>query len=139
MLRYLAMLLAGAAAFAADDPWSKVKELKSGTEIRIVKKGGGAPLVGKLDEAREESLTVVLKNEQVTVEKESIERLDYRPVKSAGRITTETKSKVDAPDPTPPKGMSHGPAVPGGSSSTSVSFGGKPDFEVLYRRPAQKK
>src|ERR1700741_1187304 len=123
----LALLLAGAAAFAADDPWTKVKELKSGTEIRIVKKGGGAPLVGKLDEARDESLTLVLKNEQVTVEKDAIERLDYRPLKPSSRMTTENKRKTEAPDPTPPKGMAHGPAVPGASSSTSVSFGGKPD------------
>jgi|RhiMetdeSRZDD1v2_1073273.scaffolds.fasta_scaffold1904518_1 hypothetical protein len=139
MLRNLALLLVGAAAFAADDPWIKVKELKSGTEIRIVKKGGGSPLVGKLDEARDENLTVVLKNEQVTIEKDSIERLDYRPLKPAGRVTTETKSKTDAPDPTPPKGMNHGANVPGASSSTTVSFGSKPDFEVLYRRPPQKK
>lgn len=138
MLRYLPILLAAAAAFAADDPWLKVKELKSGTEIRILKKGGGAPLVGKLDEARDETLTIVLKNQQVTVEKDSIERLDYRPSKPGGKPITESRTKHDAPDPTPPKGMNHGPAVPGSSSSTSVSFGGKPDFQTLYRRPAAK-
>src|SRR5690349_9879180 len=118
MLRYVAVLLAGVTAFAADDPWTKVKKLKSGTEIRIVKKGASAPLTGKLDEARDESLTMVLKNEQVTVEKDSIERLDYRPSKPGGRIVAESKSKTDAPDPTPPKGMAHGANVPGASSST---------------------
>jgi hypothetical protein len=141
MFRYLALIFAGAAAFAADDPWAKVKELKSGTEIRIYKKGGGAPLIGKVDEARDENLTVVLKNEQVTIEKNAIDRLDFRPAKPGGRVTTETKTtRNETVDPKPPAGMAHGAPVPGGaSSSTSVSFGGKPDFEVLYRRPPQKK
>ncbi len=139
MLRCLAVLLAYGAAFAAEDPWAKVKDLKSGTEIRIYKKGGAQPLTGKLDEARDESLTVVFKNEQVTIEKDAIDRLDCRPVKPGGRMTSETKTKTEAPDAKPPAGMAHGAPVPGSSSSTSVSFGGKPDFEVLYRRAPQKK
>ncbi len=138
-LRYLALLFAGVAAFAADDPWTKVKELKSGTEIRIYKKGAGSPVVGKVDEVRDENLTLVLKNEQVTIDKSLIDRLDYRPVKPGSRITSETKSKVDQPDTTPPKGMNRGAAVPGQSSSTSVSFGNKAEFELLYRRPQPKK
>lgn len=139
MLRCLTLLVIGAAAFAAEDPWAKVKELKSGTEIRIYKKGADSPLTAKLDEARDENLTVVLKNEQVTIERDSIDRLDYRPVKPGGRVTAETKTKTEAPDAKPAAGMSHGAPVPGSSSSTSVSFGGKPDFEVLYRRPPLKK
>ena len=139
MFRGLVLLLAVAAAFAADDPWAKVKELKSGTEIRIYKRGGSSPLVGKIDEARDDSLTVVLKNEQVTIEKDQIERLDYRPLKPGGRVVTESKTKTENPDSKPPIGMSRGPAVPGTSSSTSLSIGSKPDFENIYRRQPQKK
>ena len=138
MLRPLLLLLCAAGAFAADDPWTKVKDLKSGTEIRIYKRGVSAPVTGKIDEAREESLSVVIKNEQVTIDKDQIERLDYRP-QGGSRMTTETKSKTENPDTKPPVGMNHGAAVPGASSSTSVSFGSKPDFQTIYRRQIQKK
>jgi hypothetical protein len=139
MFRGLLLLLGAVAAFAADDQWAKVKELKSGTEIRIYKRGVSSPLVGKMDEARDDSLTVVLKNEQVTIEKDQIERLDYRPLKPGGRVVTESKTKTENPDSKPPIGMSRGPAVPGTSSSTSLSIGSKPDFENIYRRQPQKK
>ena len=138
MLRTFFLIFCAAAAFAADDPWAKVKVLKSGTEIRVYKRGVSAPVMAKLDEVREESLSVVVKNEQVTIEKDQIERLDYRP-QAGSRMVTETKAKTENPDPTPPKGMNHGPAVPGASSSTSVSFGSKPDFQTIYRRQPQKK
>ena len=139
MLRYLSIVLAVAAAGAADDPWAKVKELKSGTEIRIYKRGSTAPLTGKVDEVRDDSIAVVLKNEQVSIEKNLIDRLDARPLQTGRKMTSETKSKPEDPDPRPPVGMNHGAPVPGSSSSTSVSFGSKPDFENIYRRPPQKK
>ena len=110
MFRGLLLLLPAAAAFAADDPWAKVKELKSGTEIRIYKRGASSPLVGKIDEARDHSLTVVLKNEQVTVEKDQIDRLDYRPLKPGGRLVTESNEDRE-PGPEAPHGhepRSHG-------------------------------
>jgi hypothetical protein len=44
-------------------------------------------------------------------------------------------AKQTDPDPTPPVGMNHGPAVPGTSYSSGVSIGSKPDYENLYRRP----
>jgi hypothetical protein len=135
MLRLLFCLLAASAAFAADDPWSKVKEIKSGTEIRIQKKGSAQPLVGKFDEARDDAVVIVLKNEQVAVDKDDIDRLDARPGKPASRIVRETKTKTQDPDPKPPAGMSHGPNVPGQSYSTNVGVTSKPDFETVYRRP----
>jgi hypothetical protein len=140
MLRSLLFVMAVSTAFAAEDPWAKVKELKSGTEIRIVKKGSAQPLVGKFDELREDSVVVVIKNEQTAVHKEDIDRLDARPNKPASR-STETKVKTEAPDAKPPAGMGHGAAVPGTSYSTNTSFGSKPEFETVYRRssPAPKK
>jgi len=48
-MRGLAMvLLAAVTAFAADDPWTKVRDLKSGTELRIFKKGGMHPSLAKM-------------------------------------------------------------------------------------------
>ena len=138
MLRIFLLLSCAIAAFAADDPWTKVKDLKSGTEIRIYKRGASAPVTGKIDEARDESLSMVIKNEQVTIGKDQIERLDYRP-QAGSRMTTESKSKTENPDTRPSVGMNRGAAVPGASSSTNVSFGSKPDFQTIYRRPPEKK
>ncbi len=132
-MRPLVLLLLGSlAAFAAEDPWTKVKDLKSGTELRIFKKGVSQPVMAKMDEATDESLKVVVKNEQVAIPKNQIDRIDSRPV--SGKATTRSETKTTDPDTTPgPPG--HGSRTPGTSSSTSLSLG-KPDFETVYRRPA---
>jgi hypothetical protein len=139
MLRGFVVLLAAALAFSAGDPWTKVKELKSGTEIRIYKRGNATPMMGKVDEVFDDRLSVVLKNEQVSVDKDSIERLDARPLQAPRKLTPETKTKMEYPDGKPPVGMNHGAPVPGASQSTSLTFGSKPDFETIYRRPPTKK
>jgi hypothetical protein len=135
MGKWLLFALSAAALLAADDPWTKVKELKSGTEIRILKKGATKPIEGKLDEAQDDKLVVVLKNEQVAIPKEDIDRLDYRP-KPGSRITRNGGAKDTPPDTTPPVGMDHGANVPGKSYNSGLSIGSKPDYETLYRRPA---
>ncbi len=137
MSRLALLLLAAAAAFAAGDSWSKVKELKSGTEIRVLKKGSMQPVLGKIDEANDENLIVVVKNEEIAIPKDQIDRLDYRPT-SGSRFVKETKTKSDddGPPKEPPAGMGHQGVGTGSSSSTSVNIQGKPDFETLYRRPA---
>jgi hypothetical protein len=129
------LLLASAAAllFAADNSWDKVKELKSGAEIRIVQQGVPQPLEAKFDEADDEYIRIVVKKEQKSIRKDQVLRLDYRP--KPGSRTTETKVTNTPADTTPPVGMSHGPQVPGQSSSTNVSFG-KPAYETLYRSVA---
>ena len=138
MLRCLLFVLAAATAFAAEDPWAKVKDLKSGTEIRIVKRGTAQPLVGKFDELRDESIILVLKNEQTAVSRGDIDRLDARPNKATPR-STESKVKTEAPDAKPPAGMGHGAPVPGTSYSTNTTLGSKPAFETIYRRPSGPK
>src|SRR5947207_650830 len=130
MTRVFFLLLAGVAVFAADDPWTKVKELKSGTEVRIFRPGNPTPLEGKLDEATDEHVVIVVKNEQKAIRKDVIDRLDARP-KSSGR-TVESKTTSTQPDTTPPAGMSHGANVPGQSTSTNLSFN-KPGYETVYR------
>jgi hypothetical protein len=133
--RVLLFALAAATALAADDPWNKVKELKSGTEIRVFKKGSTQSVLAKMDEANEERLLVVVKNGQVAIAKADIDRLDYRPSKPGTRLTTTTESRNTEPDARPaPPGFSS--RTPGTSSSSSVNIGSKPDFETIYRRPA---
>ena len=135
----LAILLLAVAPFgrpgAASDPWSKVKELKSGTEIRILKKSSMQPVLGKFDEANDENLIVVVKNEQIAIPKDQIDRVDYRPP-SGSRVVKETKTKAEDPSAEPRAGMNGAGVGPGSSTSTSVSIGSRPDFETLYRRPS---
>lgn len=133
MTRSLLLLLTAAAAFAAGDPWAKVKELKSGTEIRIARKGVPQPLEAKLDEVRDDAVVIVLKNEQTAIPKEEIDRLDYRP-KSGSRVTAETKSSVERMETKPAAGMSHSSPVPGQTYSSGVNVGSKPAYETVYRR-----
>lgn len=132
----LSLFLLALTAFAADDPWSKVKELKSGTEIRVLKKGSTQPVIGKIDEATDENLIVVLKNEQTAIPKDQIDRVDYRPARP--RVVKESKTTVNDGNTAgePAAGMNHQQVGPGYSSSSGFNIQGKADFETLYRRPA---
>lgn len=59
MPKILLLLLATLAALGADDPWAKVRQLKSGDELRIFKNGAAQPMLAKFDEVHEEALSVV--------------------------------------------------------------------------------
>lgn len=141
MSRILLFLFTALLAFAADNPWAKVKDLKTGTELRIYKVGGKQPILAKMDELTDESLVVVIKNEQTAIPREAIDRIDYRPPQTGSRITKESKTTTELPEPVGPR-PTPGASVPGNSSSSNVSVGSKPDFETIYRRtsapPAQK-
>jgi uncharacterized sporulation protein YeaH/YhbH (DUF444 family) len=122
---------------AADNPWAKVQELKSRSELRIYKKGAREPLMATLDEVTEDRILIVVKNEQMSVPKDDIERLDARPTaKTPSRVVKETTVKTTEPDYTPHP-PSAGVQVPGESYNTSISrsSSSKPDFETVYRRP----
>jgi hypothetical protein len=136
MIRNLAIVLSAAAlTAAAQSSWDKVKELKSGTEIRVVQKGVERPIEATFDELRDDDLLVVVKNEQKAIPKYQIDRIDARP-KGGSRVTTETKTKTDTPDARPQASPQSRPPVPGTSHSSGLSIGGKPAFETVYRRPA---
>jgi hypothetical protein len=134
MSRLLLFVMAAATVLAADDPWTKVKNLKSGTELRVFRKGAAQSVLAKMDEADDERLLIVVKNEQAAIAKADIDRIDYRPSQSGNRVTSKTESKTTDPDtrPAPP---GYGSRTPQTSSSTAVSIGSKPDFETIYRRP----
>jgi len=135
MTRIALAILSAAVLLAADNPWAKVQELKSRSELKIYRKGAREPLSATLDEAKEDRILVVVKNEQMSIPKDDIDRLDARFVgKTKGTITKETTATTTQPDftPHPP----HGADVPGESYTTSVSRSvSKPDFETVYRRP----
>jgi len=131
-LRIAAIWLTAVTVVGAEDPWTKVRELKSGTELRIFRKGAKLPVLASMDELKEDSLVVVGKNEQTGIPKDEIDRIDYRPSQSGGRLKRETKTIVEAPSTRATRPQDS--ATPSGSSSTSVTIGSKPDFETIYRR-----
>jgi hypothetical protein len=135
MSRAALFLFTVAALLGADNPWAKVQDLKSGSELRIYKKGAIQPLIATFDEVNDENVIIVVKNAQLAVPKEDIDRIEARPpAKGARKLTTESKAKTTDPDSTAPG--NHGVPVPGTSYSTSagISGSGRPDFETVYRR-----
>ena len=134
MPRIFILVLAALTIFAADNPWTKVRELKSGSELRIYKRGASQPIIATMDEANDERLIAVVKNEQIAFAKADIDRIDARPETKGGRMmktttttTTELHDKVAAPGP-------QGQLGPSTSTSTGFSNRPKPDFETIYRR-----
>ena len=131
MRSLLLLLLAGLTVFGAADDWAKVKGLKTGSELRIFKKGSAQPISALMADLTDDNLVVLVKKTETAIPKGQIDRIDARPP-SGSRVTKETTTKdsvgADGKETT--------------SSSGGLSFGNKPDFETVYRRvtpPAQKK
>jgi hypothetical protein len=119
----LLLILAGLAAFGADDEWTKVRALKTGAELRVYKKGSTQPVSAQMDELTDENLVVIVKKTQTAIPKEQIDRIDARPPGAGATKETTTKQTVDAD------------GKENTSTSSGYSFGGKPNFETVYRRP----
>src|SRR5215831_12056608 len=98
MRRLLVLFLTTMAAWAADESWAKVRELKTGTEIRVFKHGSMQPVLGTMDEATDDHLVVVVKNEQTAIQREQIDRVDFRPPLPGGRFVKQSKSELKDPD-----------------------------------------
>jgi hypothetical protein len=136
MRLFLIFLATVAIAGAEEDTWSKVCHLKSGTELRILRKSSRQPVLATMDEATDSRLIVVLKNAQIAIPKDDIDRIDSR--QASGRRFTKnsrvtTKATDIAPTPTVPSRA----ALPSTSSSNSLTINTKPDFETVYRRKSK--
>jgi hypothetical protein len=123
MRGFLLLMLAALVAFGADDEWTKVRALKTGAELRVYKKGATQPVLAQMDELTDENLIVLVKKTQMAIPKDQIERIDARPSGGGATKETTTKQTVDAD------------GKENTSTSTGYSFGGKPNFETVYRRP----
>ena len=140
MCKIAVLLCAAAVAFGADDPWAKVKELKTGTELQVYKRGSAQPLSVKMDELTDENLVVINKNAQVAIPREQIDRIDARPGGKARTITDTATAEKDAasdprsniPGPNQPPGAMHAPST----TTTSGVTWSKQGFETVYRRTA---
>src|SRR4051794_23311035 len=99
MRAIILLVTAAALALGADvkTEWTKVKELKSGTELRIYKRGVAQPILAKAGDATEEKLIVVLKNEETAIDRKDIERIDARPL---GGKRAKVESKATSNEPT---------------------------------------
>jgi hypothetical protein len=122
-MRGFLLLMLALVAFGADDEWSKVRALKTGAELRVYKKGSIQPLSVQMDELTDENLIVIVKKTQTAIPKDQIDRIDARPSGSGATKETTTKQTVDAD------------GKENTSTSTAYNFGGKPNFETVYRRP----
>ncbi len=118
------LLLATLVAFCADDDWAKVKNVKTGAELRIYKKGSAQPIVAQMGELSDDNLIVLIKKTESAIPRDQIDRIDARPVTK--RVTRETSDKTSL--------GSDGQV--NSSSSGGYSFGSKPDFETVFRRGA---
>ncbi len=114
------LLLASFTLFSAADQWAKVREIKSGTELRIYKKGAKQPVLAKMDEALDDKIVVALKDEQTSIAKEDIDRLDARPSQSGKRAVAESKTATTNPNHSAsPRDNVGGSSMPGTSSSSA--------------------
>lgn len=131
---FLILLMAVAAAWAAEDAWSKVKALKTGTELRVYHMGSAKPVSAEMVELTDDNLVVIVKKTETAIKRVDIDRVEARP--QGGRATMETVTKETSPDARSASEQQAGRGVdaPATTTSTSVSVGSKPDFEVVYRR-----
>ena len=134
MYRIATFILTAALLLGADVSWTRVKDLKSRSELRVYKKGVREPMNATFEDANDERIIVVVKNQEIAIPKEDIDRIDARPVKTPRKITVDSTTKQTDPDPVPHPNPSA--PVPGTSSSSNVSVGGesRPNFETIYRR-----
>ena len=133
MFRIATAFFVAALLLAADNPWAKVKELQERSELRVYKRGIKEPITAVFDEANDDRIIVVVKDKQMAIAKEDIDRIDARPGNAPRKVNVEKTDKRTDPDYVPRPNA--GPPLPGTSSSSNVSFGsGKGDFQTIYRR-----
>src|SRR5262245_48591305 len=126
LIRLAAAAILACATLLAADAWDAVRNIKSGAEIRVFKRGTTQPINANMDELTDDKLLVVVKKEQVAILRDQIDRIDARPPQTGSRVTKTTKSEV-----------TYGrDGKPNNSESVNTQFGSKPDFETVYRRTA---
>ena len=137
MLKIVLFLVAAFQILGAENTWDKLRDLKTGVELRVYKKGSRTPVMCTMDEATDDHLIVVVKKEQIAIEKDDIDRVDYRPP-AKSKMTKETRTtQSDTTQTTPVGPTGQGRSGPSSSTTTTYSSASKPDFETIYRRTAK--
>src|ERR1700751_2278786 len=86
MSRIATFFLLAALLMSADTSWTRVKDLKSRSELRVYKKAAREPMNATFEDANDERIIVVVKNEEIAIPKEDIDRIDARPVKTPRKL-----------------------------------------------------
>ena len=124
MRTLLLLLAATAVAFGADakndDRWSKVKELKSGSDLRIYKVGAAQPVVAKSGDVTEDRVIVIIKNAETAIAKKDIDHIDYHP---PGNKPAKSQTRTQTYD-------ANGPSD---SYSSGLSWG-REGWQTIYHR-----
>jgi len=121
MLKTILILCSCAFAYGADDPWSKVKSLKTGTDLQVYRRGSTQPLQVKMDELTNENLVVISKNSQTAIARDEIERIDAR---STGRTRSVNETKnTERNAATDPRSAIPGPNSPPGAMNAPSTSG----------------
>jgi hypothetical protein len=89
--RVAAFFILWTLAWGAESSWQKVKELSAGSEVRVYKKGSRRPVSAKTAGATDDKLLLILKKEEIAIDKAHIDRIDFRPAKSKG-VKSESRS-----------------------------------------------
>src|SRR5262245_22747069 len=76
--RLVFILISAALACAAQESWADVRSVKSGSELRIYKKGDKKPVTGNVSEISEESVVVSVKHGQESIPREEIAKVELR-------------------------------------------------------------
>ncbi|HEY3836875.1 MAG TPA: hypothetical protein VGL72_09905 [Bryobacteraceae bacterium] len=124
-MRAILFLLAAAAfTFGADvkndDPWAKVKDLKSGSDIRVYKVGVAQPVVAKSGDVTEDRVIVIIKNEETGIRKKDIDHIDYHP---PGNKPTKSQTRT----------QTHDASGSSDSYSSNLSWG-RDGWQTIYQR-----
>lgn len=112
-------------------------QLNPGTEVRVTKIGARFGIVAKLYETTDESVIITTKTEQISVPKEQIARIEFAPGPAtfrSSRSSTVDNLPIDKEAARPKPGPTRTPG-PTGSTSTTYSRTGKPNYELLWTRP----
>ncbi len=146
----LVPILLALPALAGDD-WDKVKDLPSGSDLKIYEHGSAQPKLAKFADVTASSLIIIVKNEQVALTKDGIDLIEARPPAKKGakrklvqelHVDDPAKPGTDAGPHGPTAGPQGTPGAPSYSSTTSIVSGDSREFSTVYRRvsgaPSQK-
>ncbi len=134
MVRTLLFLFAAAlAATGGEDPWMKVRKLESGSEVRVYKTGARKPVEGRFQQASAESVVVLLKNAQVSIPREQVERLEWRPAQSGSGVAMKAEKHTGSREEAA-TGRSKNSTLPPRSTAAGIKIRPWVGYETIYRR-----
>lgn len=122
----------------ADDEWTKVRELKSGSELKIWKAGAERPVSARYDDLNDRHLLVVENNSQVAIPRAEIDRIDARAAEKGGVIVPGTKvsNETNPPETSRPTGFRNFGGRRSQAMASGININSKPDYQTVYRLAA---